>query len=131
MDLAKYEALGNDAHISVRSYRKNGESVDTPVWYCRLENDIYLRTVRSSAKVRRLEAHGKAAFAPCRWNGEVISKWQSARVEILPDDDPLIPELNARMDAFYGKYRLEMTELMRQLGKPLCFVKLSPDPVSE
>lgn len=126
MDLSRYATLGDQAHISLRSYRANGDPVDTAVWFCQLDNRYYIRTVRNSAKVRRLRANETAALATCRWNGELTGDWQPARAEILDDDHPLIPELNKRMDAFYGEFRRELTALMSQLEKPLCYIRLTP-----
>ncbi len=126
LDLSRYATLGDKAHISLRSFRRSGEPVDTAVWYCLYENHYYIRTVRDSAKVRRLLAEPVAAFASCRWNGDLLGDWQQAEALILPDNDPIIPELNRRMDAFYGNYRRELTALMKQLNKPLCYIKLTP-----
>lgn len=126
MDLSRYLTLGDNAHISLRSFRTNGKAVDTAVWFCFYKNCYYIRTVRGSAKVRRLKAEPLAAIASCRWNGEVLGDWQQVRSEILADDDPLIPELDQRMNAFYGDYRHELTTLMQQLEKPLCYIRLTP-----
>ncbi len=126
LDLSRYATLGDKAHISLRSFRSNGEPVDTAVWYYLYENQYYIRTVRDSAKVRRLRANPRAAFASCRWNGDLLDEWQNAQALILTDDDPIIGELDRCMDAFYGDYRRELTALMKQLNKPLCYIKLTP-----
>lgn len=126
MDLSRYATLGDDAHISLRTFRANGTAVDTAVWFCRYEGHYYIRTVRDSAKVRRLHANSTAAIASCRWDGEVSGDWQPVQAEVLNDDDNLLPELDTRMDAFYGDYRRELTALMKQLGKALCYIKLTP-----
>lgn len=73
----------------------------------------------------RLLANPVADIAACRWNGELLGSWRQVRAEVLADDHSLIPELNAHMDTFYGDYRRELTQLMAQLGKALCYIRLT------
>lgn len=126
MDLSRYASLGDNAHISLRTFRANGDTVDTAVWFCQIEDDYYIRTVSNSAKVRRLRANAFAAVAPCHWDGELTGPWQQVQATVMDDGDPLIPELDSRMNAFYGDYRRELTQLMSQLGKALCYIRLTP-----
>ncbi|MFT5032377.1 MAG: PPOX class probable F420-dependent enzyme [Bacteroidia bacterium] len=126
MDLSRYATLGDNAHISLRSFRTNGEAVDTAVWFCLYDNCHYIRTVRASAKIRRLQTLPSAAIASCRWNGDLLGDWRHVQAEILADEDARIPELDQRMNAFYGDYRRELTTLMQQLKKPLCYICLTP-----
>lgn len=127
VDTERYAALGDEAHINLRTFRRNGEAVDTPVWFTVIKGRLYLRTVADSGKVKRLRARPQVQYAPCRWNGELLGEWRDGRARLLDDDEPVALQANKTMEEKYGSYRREMSELMAQLNKPLCYIEVSPE----
>ncbi len=64
------------------SHRRDGSTVATPVWAAAEGSTVYVRTERTSAKVRRIAANTDVLVAPCSARGRPLgpSVRTSARV---------------------------------------------------
>jgi uncharacterized protein len=57
--------LSKEAYISLATFRRNGEAVQTPVWFAILGGNLYVVTDGTSAKVKRIRATKRVRVAPC------------------------------------------------------------------
>lgn len=57
--------LGDEAFVSLTTFRKNGERVATPVWVARDGDALVVITPEESAKVKRLRANRRVELRPC------------------------------------------------------------------
>ena len=46
--------FANQQFINVETFRKNGQGVQTPVWFVEDKGTLYVRTVENSFKVKRI-----------------------------------------------------------------------------
>lgn len=74
----------NSKHfLNLESFRKNGESMKTPVWFTQAGDVIYVRTVANSGKVKRIRNNGSINIVPCEANGNPTGEWvQAQAVEV-------------------------------------------------
>ncbi|HEY7109532.1 MAG TPA: pyridoxamine 5'-phosphate oxidase family protein [Nitrososphaeraceae archaeon] len=63
--------LSEKKYINVETYRKNGQSVRTPVWFVVFNNKIYFRTDSNSGKVKRIMNNQNVRIAGCDLLGNI------------------------------------------------------------
>jgi PPOX class probable F420-dependent enzyme len=65
-------------YISLRSYKRDGGAVDTPVWCAPLDGTIVLFTLRESFKVKRIQRNPHVQIARCDMRGKLLGEWRDA-----------------------------------------------------
>lgn len=69
--------LQNEQYVSLETFRKNNQSIRTPVWFV-IENDlIYVITREKTGKVKRIKNNPRVNISPCTFTGKIIGKWIS------------------------------------------------------
>lgn len=68
-------AFANQKYINLETYRKNGEGVQTPVWF--IENDglIYVNTGEKTWKVKRMRRKPEVLLVPSSFRGRPKGNW--------------------------------------------------------
>ena len=68
-------------YINLETYKKDGTSVRTPVWFV-IDNDlIYVITRDSTGKVKRLENNQDVQIVSCSFKGEPKNEWIKGKAE--------------------------------------------------
>ncbi len=88
-------------YLNLETFRKSGEGVRTPVWFCREEEAIYVVTGSSSGKARRIRRNGLVHIAPCKMDGTPTGPWSEA-IACEVTDKELIQKVDRLMDKKYG-----------------------------
>ncbi len=78
----------NDAkYINMETFKKNGTSVSTPVWFV-LENDyVFVVTRSGTGKVRRVRNNPKVRIVPSGFRGEPKGTWKDGLAKIVDSED--------------------------------------------
>ena len=99
--------LGDARYISLRSFKRDGGAVDTPVWTAPLDEKLVVFTAGGSYKVKRVGRNPKVAVAPCDARGKLLGPWTDGTCAIIAD-----PAHVARiMEALGRKYGFQMRVL--------------------
>ena len=73
----------------------------TPVWFVEDCGRLYIRTLASSGKVKRIHNNATVNVAPCRMDGKPQGLWVPAQAQVVHD-----PEVDQKvaylMDKKYG-----------------------------
>jgi PPOX class probable F420-dependent enzyme len=69
----------NQLYLNLETFRKNGESIKTPVWFVLDGEKIYIRTVNNSGKVKRIRNNGLVNIVVCENEGKPLGEWIPAR----------------------------------------------------
>ena len=72
-------------YLNIETFRKNGVGVKTPVWFVQDGEILYVSTVTTSGKAKRIRNNGRANVAPCRMDGKPTGSWVPAQVRELTD----------------------------------------------
>ena len=80
------EELESEKCISLETYRKNNESVQTPVWFVIKDDLIYVVTRDQTGKVKRLRNNQQVKIATCNFKGKIKGQWISGTATILADE---------------------------------------------
>jgi PPOX class probable F420-dependent enzyme len=71
--------FANQKYLNLETFRKNGQSLKTPVWFVQEGEKLYVRTIANSGKVKRLRNHGRVNIMPCGQEGEPLGTWVPAQ----------------------------------------------------
>lgn len=94
----------NTPYISVRSFKRDGSPVDTPVWSAPLDGKLVLFTLRESFKVKRIARNPRVQVAACTIKGQLLGPWHEGSCRAVED-----PAHEARAyQALTRKYGLMM-----------------------
>lgn len=77
---------GHD-YMSLTTYRKSGAAVATPVWFARVDDNLYVMTLRASGKVKRISHTPRVRIAPCDRAGVLLGETRDAVALILNGAD--------------------------------------------
>jgi len=61
--------------VNVETFRKNGQGVQTPVWFVEDKGTLYVRTVENSFKVKRIRNTPRVRVMPCDVRGGPKGEW--------------------------------------------------------
>ena len=110
--MSTFDALDvqRERYISLATFRRDGREVHTPVWFAADREDpsrLWVYTNRTSGKVKRVRANGRARVAACSARGRVTGEWIDASAgEAAHDGDPEAFERG--MNAIVDRYGVQM-----------------------
>ena len=112
-DAAALSALDRESYISLATFKRNGDAVETPVWFAARNGRLYVFTEADSWKVKRLRNDDRIRLAACNARGRVRGDWVDGRGRRV--DDPAT--VDAAYDALLGKYgwQMRLTNFFSQL----------------
>jgi PPOX class probable F420-dependent enzyme len=89
-------------YINLETYRKDGRSVRTPVWFIDFRDRIYVRTDANSGKIRRIVNNQNVRIAPCDIRGKINSNWIKGKARIEKEDDIEFKEIISLINKKYS-----------------------------
>jgi uncharacterized protein len=72
----------NQKYINLETYRKNGQAVQTPVWFAIEDNMIYVRTDNNSGKIKRARNNPHVRITPSNARGQPKGEWVDGEMRI-------------------------------------------------
>jgi len=105
----------SDKYISLRTFRKSGIGVDTPVWFAlHNEGSLYCYSAGNVGKVKRLRNSNKAEVALCDYRGKLNGSWQSVQATLIDETK----EKQLAFQLLRGKYgfQFRLLDLAAWLG---------------
>ena len=89
-------------YINLRSYKKNGAAVDTPVWFATLGDKLVVFTNGTTYKVKRIRRDPRVQIARCDVRGKLLGPWQDATCRPVEGEPQQIAAAYAALNAKYG-----------------------------
>lgn len=74
-------------YLNLETFRRNGQSMKTPVWFVQAGGTIYVQTVANSGKVKRIRNNGHVNVARCKMDGTPTGAWVPANAREVVDAD--------------------------------------------
>lgn len=99
-------------YVSLRTYRKSGVAVDTPVWCAPHDDALYVFSAGHAGKVKRLRNNTQAQLAVCDMRGKLLGEWVNANAEVMAqaDAEPALGALRTK----YG-WQMRMADIGARL----------------
>ena len=72
---AKIAQFSNQKYVNLETYRKNGQAVQTPVWFVIDNGQISIRTDENSGKIKRAKKNPHVRITPCNARGYPKGRW--------------------------------------------------------
>ncbi len=76
--MAALELFKKQKYLILETFRRNGESMKTPVWFVYDDEALYVQTVANSGKVKRIRNNGSVKITPSKMDGTPIGSWNPA-----------------------------------------------------
>jgi uncharacterized protein len=81
------EQFTKQKYLNLETFRKNGDSMKTPVWFVQDGETIYVQTVANSGKVKRVRNNGHVNVTPCKMDGTPTGTWVPASAREITDSE--------------------------------------------
>jgi PPOX class probable F420-dependent enzyme len=120
------ESLLGHSYCLVITYRRDGTAVPTPVWFGVDGARLYFHTGASTAKIKRIQANGRAAVAPCTARGEPLGPAVEYRARVL-DGEQDRERAERAISGHYGAGRRLYTRLFARQPRDSAYVEIYPD----
>jgi len=80
--------IGDPRYISLRTFRKSGVGVDTPVWAVASNGKLFVWTSLASGKAKRIRNNDQVEVCICDIRGRTKGEWvpAQARIASSPED---------------------------------------------
>jgi uncharacterized protein len=112
-------------YLNLETYRRTGQPVGTPVWFAMERGVIYVYSLASSGKVKRIRNNPKVRIAPCDARGTVKGVWVDASARIVDERDAA--QAHGLLLAKYG-WMKRLADLFRKLRpKPRTVIAIVVD----
>lgn len=86
--MSDFSRFRKEEFLSLETYRKNGETIKSPMWFAQDNDALYLWTMADTSKVKRIRNNPHVNIAPCKRMGEVTGEWMTAHATI--NDSPIM-----------------------------------------
>ena len=96
------DPLAGAKFISLRSYKKRGDAVDTPVWFARAADKLVVFTNGTSYKVKRIRRNPRVQVARCDARGKLLGPWLDGTCRAVEREPAEIAAAYAALNAKYG-----------------------------
>jgi PPOX class probable F420-dependent enzyme len=97
--------LDHVEYINLKSFKRDGTGVNTPVWVAPLDGRLVIFTLRDSWKVKRIRRNPRVQVAKCDVRGKLLGPWHDGSCRAVEGE----PELEARAyRALTDKYGWKM-----------------------
>ncbi len=104
MTAAELATFDREKYCSLSTRRRDGRTVETPVWFAAHGGRLYVFSEAKAGKVKRLRNFPDVRVAACNARGKVHGPWHPGTGRRIED----APTIEAAYAAFHRKYGLIM-----------------------
>ena len=101
METPSLDALDAASYISLATFRRTGVAVETPVWFARDGDKLYVFSESGAGKVKRLRNDPRLRVASCSAFGKIRGNWMEGSGRRVTDP-ALIERAYAALRRKYG-----------------------------
>jgi uncharacterized protein len=95
------DEFAGQKYLNLETFRRNGESMKTPVWFVQKGDTIYVQTVANCGKVKRIRNNERVNVARCKMDGTPTGTWVPATAREITDAE-ISQKVNRLLDKKYG-----------------------------
>ena len=102
MSTAEPIPFADAKYVNLRSFKRDGSPVDTPVWFATVDGRVVIFTDGTSFKVKRIRRNAKVELARCDVRGGLLGPWLPGRARAVEREPELIARSYAALNSKYG-----------------------------
>jgi PPOX class probable F420-dependent enzyme len=91
----------NQKYLNLETFRKNGESMKTPVWFVIQGKFLFISTLANSGKVKRIRNNRRVNIVSCKMDGNINGAWVPAEARLINEPE-IILKVNSLFNKKYG-----------------------------
>ena len=115
--------FANQQFINVETFRKNGQGVQTPVWFVEDNGTLYVRTGDNSFKVRRIRNNPRVRVMPCDVRGGPKGEWVEGQARFATaGEDKRVGQLLTKK---YGLQKMIFETMSKLQGRKYTVIAIS------
>ena len=99
-------SVGNPSYIALRTFRKSGVAVDTPVWVAADGGKLYVYTGGTAGKAKRIRNSGTVEVCASDMRGRPKGAWVPAQARVLAEPGDVAHGLGLLKRKYGIQYRL-------------------------
>jgi hypothetical protein len=127
--VASVDLFDNHKYLNVETFRKSGVGVQTPVWFVREGETLYVWTQANSGKAKRIRNNPHVRIAPCKADGALLGDWVPALAHV--DGSPeTVRHVAALMRRKYGLLFLGFRLLSILRKNPITTLRIQLEPAT-
>src|SRR5919106_2009576 len=127
MSKNKISQFLNQNYINLETYRKNGQAVQTPVWFAIDGSIIYVRTDSNSGKIKRARNNPHVRLTPSNARGQPKGEWIDGEIKIAStSESERANQLLRQKYGLQGKI-IRMVNKIRKTKPIVVSIQISPD----
>jgi uncharacterized protein len=108
-----FAPFGDHKYIALETFRKNGQGVQTPVWFVMHNGAAYVYTEAASGKVKRIRNNPRVRAALCTMRGRVTGPWLDGTAFLVEGDERRMADQLLNRKYFLKKILNWLTRLNR------------------
>lgn len=103
--MTDFTQLRNAPYVSLKTFRKSGIAVATPVWWAMAPDDSgYIFSAGHAGKIKRLRNNTQAELALCDVRGNLLGDWVAVQAEVVTQPQ----QISTALKALHDKYGWQM-----------------------
>jgi uncharacterized protein len=122
--MAALEQFKKQKYLNLETFRRNGESMKTPVWFVYDDETLYVQTVANSGKVKRIRNNGSVNITPSKMDGTPIGSWNPAIAREVTGEE-IAKKVNRLLEKKYGLMRKLLTLQATRQGRKDTILKIN------
>lgn len=113
LDSDALRTLDRERYLSLATFKRNGDAVETPVWFAEGNGRLWVFTEAGSWKVKRLRNDDRIRVAACNARGRVHGEWADGTGRRV-DDEAIVDAAYGFLLAKYG-WQMQLTNFFSRL----------------
>ncbi|MCA9913373.1 MAG: PPOX class F420-dependent oxidoreductase [Anaerolineae bacterium] len=121
-----FASLEGEQYIRLTTFRKSGKAVPTPVWFAESGGKLYVLTLATSGKVKRLRHTPQVELAASDARGNPHGETILAQATIHSADSEMGKFANRTLTRKYGLMKRLFSLAQRMRGTTPVYLEISP-----
>ncbi len=102
------EQFKKQKYLNLETFRRNGKSMKTPVWFVQDDETLYVQTMANSGKVKRIRKNSSVNISPCKMDGTPTGSWVPVNAREVTGSE-IAKKINRLLEKKYGLIKKLLT----------------------
>ncbi len=95
------EQFNKQKCMNLETFRRNGASMKTPIWFVQDDEILYVQTLADCGKVKRIRNNKMVNITPCKMDGTPTGSWVPAYAREVTEAE-IAKKVNRLLEKKYG-----------------------------
>lgn len=121
-----FRALDGQQYMNLATFRKTGAPVKTPVWFVADAGKLYVMTIGTSGKVKRIRANSRVTVEPSDQRGKSLGPEVAGTARMLPEAE--VKRADDMLNRKYGLFKkvFDLFAMLNRSIKQRAYIEIEP-----